>query len=368
MARIVVFNGSAFGLRARCKMMSTLFPITNISIERNQPKSTEIDVIDSFISRILNKRADKLKVNVKKGREIKIDDFQPILEKISNGSLFSRHQLHIRNCTENDLDNLITIAINADDCETFDKIIEQLLKYQILPSEKVILKVLLYLCKNSKGDVNKMINDFVALCQLKNLPFHEKNCKLAPFVAQCLWESGNYKDALNSLYQLYSSKNTDVKATVRQNYRILVKDAFTNKGEAITITVTAHAIEIYKTYNDASVLMYVWCDSFTSDIFTDKQLANQLFSQYEALRKLVSHEISRFCFFMLQCHDTDAVRRLIEQVTFFVKLVFTSLMIIYYFRFQLLAFNMKEGTGTCLSLLFDYLCKFSLFIADFHFH
>lgn len=314
MARIGLFNGSLFNLSTRYKMMSTVFPATNMLKEKYRPKSTEIDVLDSFTARILGKRADKLKGNIKREREIESNGFQTFLENITNNSTLPKHQLDIRDFKECDLDSLIIVTINGDDFKMFDRIVEQLIKYQILPSENVILKVLSYLCKSSEDKSINLINDFITLAQQKNRTFYEENCELAPFVAQCLWHSGNYKDALNSLEQLYASGNAKIKAIVRQNYRILIKDAFLNKGNAITITVTAHAINVYKTHNDATVLLYVWCDTFTSDMFSDTQLANDLFSKYEDLRKSVSAEISRFSLFLLECHDIDAVHRLIEQV------------------------------------------------------
>lgn len=321
MAAIGVLNGTRTGLAIRTKLFSNLFLFTSgsnsILIDKYRLKSTGNNVFDSFTDRMLNQRGDKTEILLKD--DPKKDHIDENLLRLfskdkTNNSTSARKLYDVQTLDATELTQILNAVIKADDNETFISIVEQLIQHQILPTEDTVLRILSNLCRISGKSIIKLTNDFIQLCRTKNLSFYEQNCEFSPYIAHCLWGTGRYKAALNILKQLYSSENLKINKIVRLNYRALIQDAIVNKDDTVAIIITTHAIDIYKTFNDATILLYVWYDSFTSDLYYNQDMAKSLFGQYKSLRMLVGREIQHFVVFLLECQNTDKVHRLIEQV------------------------------------------------------
>ncbi|XP_031620657.1 uncharacterized protein LOC116339119 [Contarinia nasturtii] len=311
-------------------MLRLRIPQTS-TFEMTQSKSTNIDVLDIFTTKLLSqKSASPTK-------------FQPTIEADINRRSESETKAKLKvdvnndskymvNWSEDELDRNLMVSMDCEDRKTFDEIVEQMLTLKRLPSEKLIVRVLCHLCDDSENSMNT-ISHLIDLCGEINLEFYAKNLDFEPFLSQHLWKCQRFDDALNTLNSIYGVTNKTTKSLILRNYRQIIYDAVKNQDESIVDKVIFHVTQINDRYNESILIIYTWSDCFFSELFRNQKKAEALFIAHDVIRTAVSKDIGWIALTLLKQHNIDAMHRLIEQC---------------------LAENLKKEVGICLTALFDY--------------
>lgn len=284
--------------------------------QRQQPKSSSVDLIAAFTNGLLEKVTNNWQVNhsEKSSKCTKNDGratpYQNLLGRIN--SLCS--SLDVRTLETVQLNELIVTALECRDRATFDNVIEQCVRHDVLPSTGVLLRILPMLCASEHDDDLEITSKLIRMCEMQNARIYDHHPALRPFHAHQLWHDGNLSEALLYLKGIYKCEDPIEKRNIIETYRRIVKDAVTNRGEAVLHNLVEHADDILVTFNDAAVLQNIYTRCFTSNCFSDRQLASDLFRKHEKLRDLAKLSASFMVFNQLQQQDVDSVHRLIEQV------------------------------------------------------
>lgn len=303
------------------------------------PKSTRIDVLDVFTNDLMRK-IEEIKKSRKGFIPIIVDeDKESLIRKITSHqvdqTLPFEHSMDIRNLSAAEMSSYVSMTIEADDRRTFNGIIEQIHRFNILPRIDLVVRSLCYLCDDTNDSMASVVR-LIDVCREKNLQFYATDMEFAPFLAQYLWTTKRYDSALSVLRQTSAGNNKKVKSIVRQNFQRILKDAITNRDESAMEKIEAFAMEILQTRTDPSLLLDVFNNCFVSTWFNDRTMATNLFRQWQPLRTSFRENIGPYAYDRLQQHDVDAVQRMIELC---------------------LEFKMMEGCRVCLAMMFDYQCK-----------
>lgn len=303
------------------------------------PKSTKIDVLDVFTNDLLRKLEGDKKPR-KEFTPMTVDHAkESLIRKITSHQIDQtlpfEHSMDIRDLSAAEFNGYVSMTIGADDRRTFNGIVEQIHRFQILPRNDLVVRSLRYLC-DDKNDTMTLIVRLIDVCREKNIQFYATDMEFAPFLAQYLWTANRYDSALSVLRQTSAGKNVAVKTIVRQNFQRILKDAIANRGESAMEKIEAFASEMFRTRGDPSLLLDMFNDCFVSPWFSDRTIATNLFRQWQPLRTSFRKDIGQYAYDRLQQHDVDAVRRLIELC---------------------LEFKLMEECRICLVMLFDYQCK-----------
>lgn len=303
-------------------------------------KSTKIDVLDSFTTDLMRKLEIDRKPQTELAASVAMDaDQKSLIRKItthkSDRRLPFEHSMDIRNLSAAEMNCYVNVIIDADDRRTFNSLVEQFHRFQILPRNDLVVRSLRYLCDDTKDSMVQIIR-LIDVCRVQNLKFYATDMEFAPFLAQYLWTANRFDAALSVLRQTYVADNVTIKAIVRQNLQRLLKDAIANRGESALDKIASFASEVFRTQRDANLLLDVFNGCFISTWFSDQTIATNLFRRYEKLRILFLKDIGEYAYDRLQHHDVDAVQRLIELC---------------------LEFKVMNECRICLTMLFDYQCK-----------
>lgn len=322
------------------------FSTISITSDLVQTKSTNVNVLDTFTTELLARiskepqqsspNSAKNNVNKSRGQQ------KSLLEKITlhqKDKNVNQHSCDIRTLSKTEFDQYVILSITNDDRRTFSDIIHQVINYKLLPSDEVILRAMSYLCDDQSETVQnftKLIN----VCMEKNIAFYATNQQFLPYLAQYYWEACQFDYALNALQQIYATDSKSIRILVENNFKKLLRNSIANRSDENAIDKIENlAITIYRRYKQSSLLLHVWNKCFISVWFVDQERAGQLFKDYDVIRSAFSKNVASYVFDMLQRHEVDAVYRLIELC---------------------LSYDMNEECFICLSLLFDYQCKFPL--------
>lgn len=285
-------------------------------------KSSDVDILDIFTANILS--AERIS---KKGSDNKYFAFK------------KNATLNIKSWTQKEIDNYLLVIIDCGDRKTLIGIIRQISALKRLPSDKVIIRVLSYLCDDS-DDSMATISNLIDLCEQMNIAFYAKNVEFAPFLSQYLWKLKRFDDAIQILNTIYGTTNQSAKRTILRNYRQIIYDAIKNQDEIVVDKMVMNAELIKAKHKDPILLSYAWSDCFFSELFRNQRKADEVFHAHTEVREIVEKNISWIALKLLQLHNIDGIHRLIEIC---------------------LVFKMKHEVGICLTVLFDYHCKSNIY-------
>lgn len=321
-ARII----NALSIKKHAIASSLLLP--RLHDGHNRAKATKVDILDSFVVALCEKRASKWENQSKNNTVIELTPnrapttqdsaklpYQTFFGKI-NSLCGLENSCDIRTMETSSLEKLLLNALDSDDEGTFRTLVDQCLQYNILPSTVAVLRILRILCIRDYDGSMAVTTGLIEMSETTNPRLYQEHCELHPFKAQCLWNAQKYTEALDFLKSFYGHPRTEVRRSVAENYRKIVDDLISNKGVAVLVNMISHADDILVSFNDPSVLEFIWVKCFVSDGFSDQQLAGNLFAKYVRLREITSPKTSALVFSLLQLHKLDTVYRLIEQVGF----------------------------------------------------
>lgn len=328
---------------------SKCFFRTNISILGTpnffHPKSDNINVIDVFIKKLLNEKLENDSKTPKKNQTpnstvsnvLQNENRPKMLKKFAAGhnkEIGNDGSIEIAQCTKEEIDDCISIVIDCNDKKTFNELFDQIIKLRRLPSDSIILRILCYICDDSATSMDNVMQ-LVDVCKEKNMELYARNMEFAPFLAQYLWKMERFDDALSTLVEIYPTTDESVKSCVLRNFRQIIFDAIRNQDEETVYKLVQSAKKIFEKRKSPTILVYVWADCFYSALFSNQTIANDIFEEYEIVRKIVSTDVGWIVLSLVQQHNIDGLQRLIEQC---------------------LKFQMKDECGTCMRALFDYHC------------
>lgn len=308
-------------------------------------KSNNIDVLDIFTNRfLLENNSNKTKPCESQSAQVETPQIaqekrSQILKKIASQHRLAAEGETLMNISEwakNEIDNYVTIVMDCNDKKTFQQIFKQIIQLKKLPSDTIIIRILCFMCDDSISSMDN-ISQLVDVCREINVEFYARSMEFAPFLAQYLWNTDRFDDALSTLNEIFPTSNKSVKSSVLRNYRQIIFDAIQSRDEEIVTKLVQSAEQIYNRQKSPVILVYVWADCFYSVLFRNQEIANEIFESYEAIRKIVSIDIGWIVLSLVQQHNIDGLHRLIEQC---------------------LKFNMKSECATCMRALFDYHRKY----------
>lgn len=253
-------------------------------------KSTYIDTIDSFTTNLVDRKTLKWEIKREKLHQKSSHLCAPIPKQFSiTAKQFIRQianlkdvrlEMNFVNMSKDQIDQLFRSAI-YDDCRAYVyELIDECRHHTKLPSESVIHEICMYLIKSLDLDT---LQQFTEFC--------DKNCCSRCFSyynGLCLWKLGRYQASLELLKDKYSQVNGNKdKIAICNIFDLIVNETVDQKSEAVLVALTNVAKYILEQHNDPIVLNFLWQNTFQSNWYSDQQLANQLYVDYEEVRKMV---------------------------------------------------------------------------------
>lgn len=280
-------------LVAKCILNPSVQVIPNLLVR----KSTHVDAIDSFTNELVSRKAIKWELFRKNFKLKDTSDEDKYSSLFSKGfsltaSLKDLKDLQtnpicirVDNLDATQLDNLLMSALEERDISNLKYIIDECIKYKVLSSSLVTLNIMDYLA--STGD-KKLLISYIELFSGKDNRSYTKNVDCAHFIAKCLWHQGNSTEAINLLYKSFEAASKPVRGIIKTIFCEFVEDSVGKRSEAVLVLITKIALDINNKLSEPFVLATLWKSCFTSEWFSDQQLANQLFDDHKVLRDIVA--------------------------------------------------------------------------------
>lgn len=314
-----------------------------------QHKSDNINVIDIFTTTLLNDKPESVSKTPKNEPTTNLtvlnvpqnENRSKMLKKIAAGhskKIGNDGSIKIAEWTKQEIDECVSIVIDCNDKKTFNKLFEQIIELKRLPSDSNVLRILCFICDDSVASMDKVMQ-LVDVCKKENMEFYARNMEFAPYKSIILWKMQRFDDALSTLVEIYPTSDKSVRSSVLRNFRQIIFDAIRNQDEETVHKLIESAKKIFEKRNSPTILVYIWADCFYSVFFSNQMIANDIFAEYEIVRKIISTDVGWIVLSLIQQHNIDGLQRLIEQC---------------------LKFEMKEECGTCMRALFDYHCKYRI--------
>lgn len=237
----------------------------------------------------------------------------------------------VRTLQDDQLSTLFANAVADNNRKDLTFLVNECMKWERLPTRQVNIDILEYF-ESTKQLEN--LDKYYAFClSLDDNPF-----LLKIFQIKFYWAEGNTDKSLGLLADIHTqAKDTNCQTELiacKELFLTLIHDAVGKKSEAVLLKLI-HLIES-QTLEDVSILEQVWNELFTSQWFSDQQLALNLFRRHACLRLRLSVQTNYNTFLLLREHNVDAVYRLVE---------------------LLLSHEMMHECQKVLGLLFDYQCE-----------
>ncbi|KAH8284544.1 hypothetical protein KR018_004026 [Drosophila ironensis] len=339
--------------------------------QRQRRKSTQLDAIDCFTNDLVTRKTQKWEELrdslIKRPQQARSQDANSNVDTEASGKakagassntstsfsqsvgLMSKGMmsdlkalrspqlgLDIRSLSQPQLDNLLMATLEIKNKLDFLYLIRQCIRCNLLPSNEVFVSCLKYLSAQRKL---QQLEALAETCRQLEHPFAQTYADLAPFRAIALWNNGNADVALMTLHRGYgvSMASEEGRRMARTAFRTISEETLAQKSEAVLVSLLEVARAIHREHRDIFVVACVWKQCFASDWFCDQKSAGELFEHYKELQELVERRAGPLCSSFLGRNNVDAVHRLIE--------VF-------------LQHQQRSACASCLSLLFNYQCKF----------
>lgn len=291
--------------------------VSMISINgHQQPKSTNVDAIDSFTNDLVTRKSAKWKhlqdkllskdLSLPIGAVAPTETTQPItaadtytghwrnsavklLQELTNLRDVEL-ELDLRKLSQQQVDHLLINALLDERKKNFYALVEQCIRVQRLPSDQVVFKVLDFLTRSA--DLHRT-EHFARLVHSANVHLFNHHDGFSHYRARCLWHQGQWLLALDELKQSYMSMRAQrlvhMPVTLLAFFREMVDDAVHGRhgGEAVLQQTICTAQYLSDVFGENQVLAFIWQSCFLSDLFSDQQLAVQMFGDNEDVRLAV---------------------------------------------------------------------------------
>lgn len=295
------------------------------------------DAIEDFTSELVNKR--KLKwapsqvansAQVPKQEILLIKKTTKQLLKEINSIYDSVLNVDLRKLPDKHINNLFLSAIAEKNHQDVNFLANECMKWSRSPSRSVCLEILGFFEELKQHENLEKFYDFC-------IAFDDCPFLLQLFRVKYLWSEGNTDKALKLLDEIHdvarhALDQKDDLIACKGLFLTLIDDAVGTKSEAVLLKL----IHLIETLEDVALLEQVWNKLFTSQWFSDQQLALNLFRRHSSLRIQLSMQTNYITFLLLKDHNVDAVYRLVE---------------------LLLSHDMMHECQKVLGLLFDYQCE-----------
>lgn len=302
-------------------------------------KSTRVDQIDSFTSELVEKKAIKWELQRESFQQEKVVTKDRVFKSINHfAKSFSRDLeairkpelcVDIRALSQIQLDNVLSGIVEDECVHDFNYVIKQCIAYQRLPSKEVLTRCLDFLACIPQVET---IVDLSLVCEKVNESFFKNLCHFLPHQSLALWRSGNVDSALSTLTRGYRMQVRNRKC-LRETFRTIANETIGTKSEAVLVSITKAAEDIHQEFDETFLIACVWKNTFSSQWFSDQQVATELFEKYESLRSMIGRRAPSLCYNFLSHHDVDAVHRLIQ---------------------LFLQYDNKQACSSSLKMLFNY--------------
>lgn len=278
----------------------------------HQRKSTGVDLLAAFTNGLIKQWTREKEKTSKQQSTTSIEEKE--VDKLLENINILYDDIDVRRLDAKQLDDHILQALENKEYEIFQHTIDQCSKYKKLPSTEVLKRIFPLLCISEYNNALSTTAKLIYTCEQQRVNLFDEQPMLKPFHAQRLWYNGQLVEALEHLKGLLKHSDSNVKKNILQNYRRIVQDTLANHSEAIIINLVDHAASILDEYNDLTVVELIWMNCFSSDWFSDQQMANDIFKKHELLRQTVGARCSLITSSLLYQHNISAIYRLIEQV------------------------------------------------------
>lgn len=294
------------------------------AVQRCRGKSSDVDLMAAFTYNLLENTAPAIQ-KAKQEHTSKTNTINtststtPQPHQIPYRALLERlnalcSTLDVRKLSTDQLNELILNTFMNKDKDIFDKVLNQCVRYNVIPSIEMIKRLLPMLSISKYDNVIETTAQLMQLCSQQHPNVYDEHPALRSYRAYQLWHAGSTTDALAYLRTIYEPNDLVQRTQINMTYKCFVKDTLANHGDAVMQKLIGHATHIHDTYNDPSVLHLVWIQCFISEYFNDQQSAAELFNEFRLLREVAAVRTCLLVFDQLQKRNVDAVQRLIQQV------------------------------------------------------
>ncbi|XP_058829425.1 uncharacterized protein LOC131688862 [Topomyia yanbarensis] len=286
-------------------------------------KSTNVDVIDSFISELVENKALKWKViNDNKQQSIHPrKNFESReADPVRNSSHFRLTQIYddltanpivinIDSLEQHHVDNLVETAIKEGNKKDVVLLFDQMNEYRKIPSQAVLNMMLEFLANNSDRLKLKQLID---LCREVTPSFVTSSSNLVHYNGLLLWKSGNSFQSLTCFKEALTNCTSETKVIINRLLMEIVDETIGKKSEAVLLAVIEMGEFCMQELKDEFLLCYSWEKSFRSQWYSDQEVAKQLFDKHSQLREAISRRLVKICFEYLQEFKIEQVYQLME--------------------------------------------------------
>lgn len=271
--------------------------------QSSRDKSTNVDVIDSFTNELIERKTLKWELlrqtrqksvaTDKRELLLKSTIYRPteLLREITN---FRENPLNVelKTLNQHQIDNLYLNAMYSENKKDLHMLVEQCVLLQKGPTNKVFVELAEYFANiGNRIFLEKIIN----LCSIINTELYKDYIHFIHLIAKCTWVTGNSTLSLNMMQELYAEiEENEMKSIFKKMMEDMVKETVGKKSEAVLVSLKNVAVYFHKEYKDNFLLAYLWNTCFQSIWYSDQQLAAELFSNYEELRKLLSNRYQQY--------------------------------------------------------------------------
>lgn len=261
-------------------------------------KSTNVDVIDSFTNELIERKTLKWEL-MRQSRQksvaadkrellLKSTIYRPteLFREITN---FRENPLSVelKTLNQHQIDNLYLNAMYSENKQDLQMLVDQCVGLQKGPTNKVFVELAEYFANiGNRIYLEKIIN----LCSIVNTKLYKEYIHFSHLIAKCTWVTGNSTLSLNMMQELYAEiDESEMKSIFKKMMEDMVKETVGRKSEAVLVSLKNVAVYFHAKYKDNFLLVYLWNTCFQSIWYSDQQLAAELFSNFEELRKLLSN-------------------------------------------------------------------------------
>jgi len=310
------------------------------------------DAVDSFVKTLISTKSANWQYKIKLKRRKNA--------ATSSAASFERENparglvaMETKNVPDEDLhddENLskekiypLAVIQNAAITTNFDK--NKILK--ILESPQILAKVRPQLLEALAASFIK-IDFFEGILQLEatsqRLPI-PLTCNFIGLQFNSYKESNQNVKAL-ALVENFYSKFPNSRREARSYLATIIKNVVSNHSEAVLIQCKHLTLRLEKNFKDCRPVIFLWHACFSSEWFSDQQLARDLLNIISKNKKLVEtfdKKLMTATYMALGKQRPELVQNLIE---------------------DLIANNLRSQLTVPMRLLFDYKCNFNLYILN----
>lgn len=286
------------------KLLRNLHFLTTKSIDKyycNHQQNIltlDSDTLDNFISQLTQRTCNKWEADRIK-RKPKVELIQTKFQ------MNKKVDIYLTN-----VDSLLCDALEADNRNCIINVIEECIKFQIVPIMSNFLQILSYFAR--RGDKVTILK-LIELSKLLDDTILVQHSYFKHYIAEVTWAKGNINEAIILFEEVYSS-NMYLRREIKSMWSNLVSDSIRGRSEAVLFLLLNFAKRLANNYRDYYLLAVIWKNCMLSEWFTDQTIALDLLENNKNLRKNLLHHIPVIVHIALKEHQTDLVYRILEVI------------------------------------------------------